>query len=1153
MCGIYTVGTSPGESTPSPEQDFRNALRALLAFTPPGDAAAVGAAMKTLNEASLRFLRLGPQRVIIADAALKGALAQSVVDLDSWCRRTEAYAGTTALPQKEAEAINFLLTGARDVAWRVTNDIIPNTDKMLALLGTAPAEHHALAHVWHLNLICNNLDRLEVRGRDSAGIAAYVYFPTADARAAFLARPSVAARMPFHDPGAVFPAPSVTVPDAGPEALLFAFKVASEVGEMGENVRRLRTQIIEHEIFQEALRAPGTRLCALAHTRWASNGIISVPNCHPVDSTALRGGTVDRTSRGNFVAALNGDIDNYQDLRKELHDAGVDIPAEITTDAKIIPLLAAHLRRQGHAVDDAFGMMIDRAAGSMAIAMLAAERPGELFLAQKGSGQGLFLGLADGALAVASEMYGIVELTDLYVKAEGELEKNGRTVGERFLADFAGPAITAVRPTGAAPLARERVRRAEITTRDIDRGPFPRYLLKEINESVASVRKTLRGKTAREGGERSVRLGEDVLKPECLAALSSGTIRRIIATGQGTAAVAAQGIAYLLNRALGASGLTAEAMKATELSGHRLRDDMRDTLIVAVSQSGTTTDTNRTVDLARGRGAHVIGIVNRRNSDLVYKSHSVLYTSDGRDIEMSVASTKAFYAQNVAGQVLALGLAERLGTLGRAELARELEALEELPAALQKVLAGSDAIRTLAHAHALRRRHWAIVGTGAGKIAADEIRIKLSELCYKAIAVDFLEDKKHIDLSSEPLVLVCAAGLSANQVSDAVKEVAIFKAHKSVPLVIADEGETRFAPYAAGQIHVPRHEGSLAYLLPVMVGHLFGFHAADSFEQAARGLRQLRGRITRAELAPEAPVLGEDAEFVAEAMRTQAQLSEGTLDSGLEAATAIRLNETLDFALGRFSLDLLPVKFQCAGTRKNFYRVAGDMLSAAINELTRPIDAIKHQAKTVTVGISRLEEVRHEGVIWKLIADFGLPERIVPASTAEFLTAFAPLVASIDGATAYELTNLTPLGQPKYHTVMRAVRKHGLAEGIPSRYDQGKALLGTKRWVVQERRPYLGLGQKDGRTILIVPFVADREEGALLLMHFTLASSAPQAVRLDALVHAPGRYDAVVASVTEQDIPWSDGLIALIDNATLFLLEPRETAAAIVAAYRKKR
>src|SRR3546814_13011292 len=92
-----------------------------------------------------------------------------------------------------------------------------------------------------------------------------------------------------------------------------------------------------------------------------------------------------------------------------------------------------------------------------------------------------------------------------------------------------------------------------------------------------------------------------------------------------------------------------------------LRDDMSDTLVLAISQSGTTTDTNRTVDLVRGRGAKVLAIVNRRGSDLTDKADGVLYTSDGRDVEMSVASTKAFYAQIAAGFLLAWAIAEEVG------------------------------------------------------------------------------------------------------------------------------------------------------------------------------------------------------------------------------------------------------------------------------------------------------------------------------------------------------------------------------------------------------------------------------------------------------------------------------------------------------------
>ena len=101
-------------------------------------------------------------------------------------------------------------------------------------------------------------------------------------------------------------------------------------------------------------------------------------------------------------------------------------------------------------------------------------------------------------------------------------------------------------------------------------------------------------------------------------------------------------------------------------------------------------------------------------------------------------------------------------------------------------------IAELAKTYALRARNWALVGNGSNRIAAEEIRIKLSELCYKAIPSDVTEDKKHIDLSTEPLTIVVANDLPEEVVQDTVKETAIFKAHNGRPLVLCSARENRF-------------------------------------------------------------------------------------------------------------------------------------------------------------------------------------------------------------------------------------------------------------------------------------------------------------------------------------------------------------------------
>ena len=132
--------------------------------------------------------------------------------------------------------------------------------------------------------------------------------------------------------------------------------------------------------------------------------------------------------------------------------------------------------------------------------------------------------------------------------------------------------------------------------------------------------------------------------------------------GQGTAGVAAQACADILNYYLHDPSFFIRALKASELSGFQLcdtdnADTMADALVIAVSQSGTTTDTNRAVDMVKERGAYTMAIVNRRDSDITFKVDGVMYTSSGRDIEMSVASTKAFYSQVVAGAILGLKIA----------------------------------------------------------------------------------------------------------------------------------------------------------------------------------------------------------------------------------------------------------------------------------------------------------------------------------------------------------------------------------------------------------------------------------------------------------------------------------------------------------------
>ena len=833
MCGIVGVLSRP-QTRPAPTaEELLTGLDAALAAR--GDVAAVTA---TLSGVDATMHGVPGLLALYGDDRLVAGITARLDQLDAYAAELDEALATT-LDADELEAANAASIALRDVLWALRRDRL-RTGAAVADLAGGDAGRASLAGYLSIQQALSAIDRMEVRGRDSAGIHVFVWDHDLD-----LADTAIAAALAERHGGALFPSGSARV--AG-RCLSFVYKAAAEIGELGDNTREIRAAIKADDLLRRALSGDRARVAVLGHTRWASVGIISEPNAHPVNGDEIDGHGGGPSSPF-VVGVLNGDVDNHAELRAE---HGLRIARPITTDAKVIPALVARHSSSSSSSSsskattgdllEAFRRTVSSFEGSVAIGVAAADEPGHLYLALNGSGQGVYIGLADDCFLVASEPYGVVEETWSYVRLDGE--HGGQVV--RLDADAAGT-VEGIERRGYdgsdQPVTAADVALAEVTTRDIDRGDHPHFLLKEITESPDSFAKTLRGKIAEDGGRLRAVVGRRALPADVEDRLRRGTITRIRVIGQGTAAVAGQSMAALLDELAGGT-LDVAPVTATELSGFGLRRDMSDTLAVAVSQSGTTTDTNRTVDLLRGRGAAVLAIVNRRSSDLTEKADGVLYTSDGRDVEMSVASTKAFYAQVAAGALLAAAITEAAGVGSDDRRHALLASLRELPAAMRTVLGRRDIIADAARRLAPSKRYWAVVGSGANKVAAEEVRIKLSELCYKSIACDVTEDKKHIDLSSEPLILVCAAGLAGSTADDVGKEVAIFRAHKATPIVIADDGDGRYP--ATAVIPVPSVHPALGFVLSAMAGHLFGYEAALAIDASARPLREAMEVIDRA-------------------------------------------------------------------------------------------------------------------------------------------------------------------------------------------------------------------------------------------------------------------------------------------------------------------
>jgi glucosamine--fructose-6-phosphate aminotransferase (isomerizing) len=1115
MCGIIAVlQRTPRRPVPTADE-LRDRLGLAVAAAGAG-AGGVAEAAEAMADLDRLLAGTIGVRALLADAGVVTELEQGAAVV------TAAIDGLDALLESgegiglegaALESFNGSLVRLKDAVWSVVRDRVRTAREVAALAGS-DAGDAAVDAFTAVQVALSAVDRLEVRGRDSAGLHLLVGGHGLD-----LSSPEIVSLLDGRLGDPLFQSMAVRTPSG---LLSFAYKAAAEIGELGDNTAALRAAVAADRLLHRALVSESATITVLGHTRWASVGVISEANAHPLNSDEADSGA--SAARPYVTAALNGDVDNYAELRDA---AGLSIPSEVTTDAKVIPTLVSRRMAAGQ---DAAGAFVDTVAsfdGSVAIAASVADEPDRLLLALRGSGQALYVGVAEDAFVVASEPYGLVEQTPSYLRIDGETPGGPTgTPGQVIVLDREGAGtLDGIRRLAydgtELPVDAGQLSTAGITTRDIDRGEFTHYLLKELHQAPGSFRKTLRRRLVERDGRFEVVLDDAVIPPAVRDAIVAGGLATILVIGQGTAAIAGETVAKALANALAGSGVAVRATAATELSGFHLVDEMDDTLVVAISQSGTTTDTNRAVDLARARGAAVIAIVNRRGSDLTDKADGVLYTSDGRDVEMAVPSTKAFYMQVAAGFLLAAALGRIAGTLEADDWQPLFHGLRDFPAAMEAVLAKRPEIAAAA-AYGPPRRHWSVVGNGDNSIAAAEIRIKLSELCYKSIGRDSTEDKKHIDLSAEPLIFMCAAGLSGANAADAAKEVAMWRAHKAAPIVVATDG-VEF-PSAVAVIHVPAVHDDLAFVLSAMVGHLFGYEAALAIDAQALPLRELRGVVEAAMHAQGDAVLHQlAADIEGPSRRFLEQLRAGAYNGHLEVSTALLVTSLLRFAQGQLPLDAYELDFGVVGTPKMLLDDFGRALTKAIDELTRPIDAIKHQAKTITVGTSRSEEDLFSSALVQSILEAGVPRDRLNYRSLRTLAALDPAIARVTGYTRYVVD-----GDPaEGNATITVVDKGGVAAAMTSRAEHGAPLQGTKNRAARQRWVTAVVGF-DGRTLVHVPETKGTETTGITSLHVEFVEHLEPVAAARVLDGYQDRLAALREAVTESQPAFDQSVLGAV-------------------------
>jgi glucosamine--fructose-6-phosphate aminotransferase (isomerizing) len=328
--------------------------------------------------------------------------------------------------------------------------------------------------------------------------------------------------------------------------------------------------------------------------------------------------------------------------------------------------------------------------------------------------------------------------------------------------------------------------------------------------------------------------------------------------------------------------------------------------------------------------------------------------------------------------------------------------------------------------------------------------------------------------------------------------------------------------------------GELAYILSTMVGHLFGYEAALAIDAQANPLREARTTLDAAAQAASSAdeLLLTLARVLAPQIGTFRQkLWAGLYDSALGPATTARLASVFSYVEGATPLDLYDREFGRPGTPANVVEDLTAALTLAIDDLTRPIDTIRHQAKTVTVGISRSDEELFTVPLVSSVLEAGGAREQLSYVNLRTLAALDAAVAEVTGYSRYRIERA---GEKESIVV---VDQGGSAAGLRSRTDVDPRLRGTKSVVASEREVLIARGRSDGRLVVFVPEVSAGITTGLLLLHVVLLDRLETRRMRRVLDGYRGRLRALASAVLESENSFEEERLAQIPVDAL-LTEP---------------
>ena len=529
----------------------------------------------------------------------------------------------------------------------------------------------------------------------------------------------------------------------------------------------------------------------LGHTRWATHGPPTDANAHPLTGCHRQ-----------IAVVHNGIVENYLDLKRGLQKRGHSFSSE--TDTEVIAHLIEEGLSQGMPFPLAFRRMGQQLEGSQAIAAVCRVEPDKLCALRVGHAGGIVVAHRDGQGIVGSDLPAALPILrqrpgPVAYLEPGEMAQVTRQGVEIF--DLAGNEV------------QKEMRTVFPQDALVDRGGYRHFMLKEIMEQPQAVAGALRGRVNFDASR--VELPDFPYSDEEIQ-----EFRRVVVTGCGTSLNAALAGRYLIERF---SGLPAEVESASE---YRYREPYldRQTLVVAISQSGETADTIAAMEDALERGARVLAICNVEESVAARLADGALLMGSG--MEIGVASTKTFIASITILFLLAVYLGQARGRLSAGERSTLIGDLARCPRLIGEMLADVSHYRTLAQKFS-GYNSFLYLGRGINSAIAQEGALKLKEISYIHAEGYPAGEMKHgpialIDRNMATLALAPRDALY-DKMSGNIREI---RARRGVVLGVLTEGDTELNGEIDEALYLPEAPDYIYPLLATIPLQLLAYYIA---------------------------------------------------------------------------------------------------------------------------------------------------------------------------------------------------------------------------------------------------------------------------------------------------------------------------------------